>query len=163
MKTQGMNLFIVDDNKLVVADLRNYLQDKFGVGLRISTFNDGESCLRKVNGETQVVILDYYMRGKNGLETLKSIKKINPNTHVIMLSQNADVALAIETLREGAKDFVIKGQDSWKRITKLVNHMITEPIRLIIREFGVSKYVAIFFFTFAILATTVVITLNLMK
>jgi len=151
METQGLNLFIVDDNKLTVSTLRQYLHNRFGSGLKISTFNDGESCLEKVDKETNIVILDYFMKGKNGLEVLKNIKTINPKTEVIMLSGNEDVALAIETFRAGATDFVIKGAGSWKKITKLVNHIITEPIRLIVKEFGVSKYMAIFLLTFVTL------------
>ncbi len=158
-----MNLFIVDDNKLLVADLRNYLQNRFGVSLNITTFNDGESCLKKVDKETQIVILDYFMEGKNGLDTLKCIKEINPETEVIMLSYNEDVALAIESFRSGAKDYVIKGQGAWRKITKLVNLIITEPIMLIVREFGVSKFMAIFLLTFVTLGTVVLITLHMMK
>ena len=38
MKTQNVNLFIVDDDKLMAADLKNYLQNKFGGDLQISVF-----------------------------------------------------------------------------------------------------------------------------
>lgn len=145
---EGLNLFIVDDNKAMVMGLQQYLQNRFGLGLRISTFFDGESCLEKVDQETDIVILDYFLGGKNGLEILKLIKTINPKTEVIMLSANEDMALAIETFKAGAKDYVIKGPSSWKKITKLVNHIITEPIRILVREFGVSKYMAVFLLTF---------------
>lgn len=163
METQGLNLFIVDDNKLLVTDLKHYLQTRFGVGLNISTFNDGESCLEKVDNSTSIVILDYFMDGKNGLEILKSIKTINPKTEVIMLSSNENLVLAIESFREGAKDFVVKGHGSWKKITFLVNHIITEPIRMMVREFGVSKFMATFLFTFIIMGATVAFVLYAMN
>jgi len=115
METQGINLFIVDDDKLMVTALKTFLQNRFGMSVKISTFNDGDSCLKKVNNETEIVILDYSMEGKNGLETLRSIKDINPKTEVIMLSGNEDVAVAVESFRMGAKDYVIKGQGSWKK------------------------------------------------
>lgn len=155
MENQGLNLFIVDDNKLLVTDLKHYLQTRFGVGVNISTFNDGESCLEKVDKRTNIVILDYFLDGKNGLEILKEIKLKNEKTEVIMLSSNEDIALAIESFREGAKDYVIKGHGSWKKITHLVNHIITEPIRLMVREFGVSKFMATFLFTFIVMGITV--------
>lgn len=97
METQGINLFIVDDNKLLVADLKNYLHTKFQSNLEISTFYDGESCLKKITKDTHIVILDYFLEGKNGLEILKKIKTSNPKTEVIMLSNNEDIAIAIET------------------------------------------------------------------
>lgn len=155
METQGLNLFIVDDNNLMVNTLKQFLQNRFGLSVNISTFNDGESCLEKVDKNTQIVILDYYMEGQNGLEILKAIKVINPKTEVIMLSSNEDMAVAIDTFRAGANDYVIKGTGAWKKITKLVEHIITEPIRIMIREFGVSKFTAIFLLTFIIMGLTV--------
>lgn len=148
METQGINLFIVDDNNLHVIALKNFLQNKFGVSVQISTFSNGESCLKKVDNTTHIVILDYFLEGKNGLEILKSIKAINPKTEVIMLSSNEDIALAIESFRTGATDYVIKGQSSWKKVAKLVDKIITEPIRTMVREFGISKFMVIFSLTF---------------
>jgi len=155
MKTQGMNLFIVDDNKLVVSDLKIFLNYKFGNDINISTFTDGEDCLAHIDKDTNIVILDYDLNGKNGLEILKEIKAKNPKIEVIMLSSNEDIALAIQSFRSGATDYVIKGQGALKKISQLVYHIITEPIRIIVREFGVSKYVAIFFLTFIVMGITV--------
>lgn len=163
MKTQGINLFIVDDNKLMVADLKNYLNDKFGASVKISSFYDGESCLEKVNKETDVVILDYCLEGKNGIEILKSIKEINSKTEVIMLSGNENMALAIESFRMGATDYVVKGRGSWKRITGLLYNIITEPIRILVREFGVSKFMAIFLLTFVTMGVVVFSVLHGIK
>jgi DNA-binding NarL/FixJ family response regulator len=163
METQGINLFIVDDNKLMVTTLKHHLQNRFGVSVKISTFNDGESCLEKVDSETNIVILDYFMEGKNGLEILKSIKTINPKTEVIMLSSNEDIVLAIETFREGAKDYIVKGQGAWKKITNVVSHIITEPIRIMVREFGISKYMAVFLLTFVTMGIVVFCVLHAMK
>lgn len=163
MDTQGINLFIVDDNKLMVTALEQCLKQKFGVSLKISTFYDGESCLEKVDKDTQIVILDYFMEGKNGLEVLKSIKKINPKTEVVMLSKNEDIVLAIETFRAGAKDYVVKGPSAWKKILKVVNMIITEPIRIIVREFGVSVFVATFLLTFVTMGIVVFLVLHNLK
>ena len=163
MKTQGLNLFIVDDNKLAITDLQYYLQDKFGASITISTFTNGESCLAKFDKDTQIVILDYFMEGKNGLDTLKSIKAINPKTEVIMLSGNEDIALAIETFRAGAKDYVIKGTGSFKKVTKLVHYIITAPLRILVDEFRVSKYMAIFLLTFIAMGIAVVVSLQFFK
>ncbi len=163
METQRLNLFIVDDNKSMVAALKQFLQNKFGANINISTFYDGESCLEKINEYTDVVILDHYLNGKNGLEVLKEIKEINSKTEVIMLSSNEDIALAIESFRAGAKDYIVKGPSSWKKLTKLVHHVITEPIRIIVREFGVSKFMAIFLLTFLTMGAVVFFVLHNMS
>lgn len=163
METQGINLFIVDDNKLVLADLKYYLINKFGTGIQITTFTDGESCLKNIDKHTHIVILDYYLNGQNGLEVLKSIKDINPKTEVIMFTNNEDISMAIESFRMGAKDYVIKGKGSSNKIYQLIYHIITEPIRIIVREFGVSKYMAIFLMTFVTMGAVVFFVLRWMK
>ncbi len=163
MTTQGLNLFIVDDNELLITDLKYYLQNKFGGSIKISTFIDGESCLEKIDKDTHVVILDHLLNGKNGLEVLKLIKEINPKTEVIMYSGSEDIGLAIETFRAGATDYVIKGQGALKKISKLVNYIITAPIRVLVNEFKVSKFMAIFLTTFLIMAAVVLYALYRMK
>ncbi len=75
MDNQEINLFIVDDDKLLATSLKYYLQNKFGDDLQITIFNNGDSCLEKIDKYTHIVILDYCMDGKNGLEILKSIKE----------------------------------------------------------------------------------------
>jgi hypothetical protein len=163
METQPTNLFIVDDNKLMVLALEQHLKNKFGVSINISTFYDGESCLEKVDTTTDIVILDYNLDGIDGLEILKLIKEINPKTEVIMLSSNESIVLAIESFREGARDFVIKKPGSWQKVTRLVNYIITEPIRYMVREFGVSKFVAIFLLTFVTMGVVVSAVLFAMR
>jgi two-component system response regulator AtoC len=163
MKKNTINLFIVDDDKLMVATLKQFLQNRFQNDINVFTFYDGESCLERVNKETDVVILDYNMTGKNGLDILKSIKMINPKTEVIMLSGNEDMATAISLFRAGASDYVLKGEGSWKKLSKLVYHIVTAPIRIVVREFGVSKYMAIFMLTFVLMGLLVVAALQFMK
>lgn len=161
MKNHWTNLFIVDDDRLMITTLKKHLQDKFGSSIKISTFYDGDSCIEKVNEETDIVILDYFMEGKNGLETLKSIKEINPKTEVIMLTSNDSMAVAMKSFRMGAKDYVIKGEDPWEKVTKLVNHIVTTSIRIIVREFGISEYMGIFLLTFFSIGVIVLLVLLL--
>lgn len=135
METQELNLFIVDNNRSTVSSLKNYLQTRLGTEVKISIFNDGESCLKKIDHLTRIVIIDYLMKGINGLEVLKLIKAINPRTEVIMLSNNEDVAVAIDTFRAGANDYVVKGKSSWKKLSKIIDIIITKPVKVIVRGF----------------------------
>jgi DNA-binding NarL/FixJ family response regulator len=160
MNTQGLNLFIVDDNQLMVTGLRNYLDNRFGTNLNISTFYTGESAIEKVDKDTNIVILDYYLKGENGNDVLESIKKINPKTEVIMLSSNEDIGIAIESFRKGAMDYVIKGDKSWKKIISLIHEIIVYPVRIMVREFGVNKFMAVFLLTFVCVGSLVYFALR---
>lgn len=160
METQGLNLFIVDDNKSMVYALKQYLTGKFGGKLRISTFYDGESCLRSINEQTDVVILDYFLSGKNGNEILRSIKELNPRTEVIMLSSSESVETAVESFRLGAKNFVVKNNNAWRKLSVLLDTIIIQPFRYV-WEFGVAKFLTIFLLTFGIMGLVVLIILKL--
>lgn len=153
MVSSKLNIFIVDNNKLMDISLKHFLENRFRENLNISLFYDGESCLAKVDKNTNVVILGYFLDGenknaKNGLEILKAIKKINPKTEVIMFTSNEDVAVAIKAFRAGAADYVIKGENAWERIYSMIKKIITEPIRIMVREFRISKFLLLFLLTF---------------
>jgi DNA-binding NtrC family response regulator len=163
MNTQGMNLFIVDDNKLMVAALRNYLNNRFGKDINISTFHSGECALEKVDKETNMVILDYFLEGENGNDVLMSIKKINPKTEVIMLSSNEDMAIAVESFQKGATDYVIKGEGAWKMVSSSVFKVIIYPVNMMVKEWGVNKYLAMFISTFAVMGTLVYCALRFIR
>ena len=100
MENGKINLFIVADNALVVNGLKHYIQKRFGTWINIFGFYDRKSCLKKVDGSTGVVVLDHFINGKPGIETLKSIKAINPLTEVIMHSSNEEVAELIHAFRK---------------------------------------------------------------
>jgi DNA-binding NtrC family response regulator len=160
METQGLNLFIVDDNRSMVLGLKHYLSSRFGGKLRISTFYDGESCLNNINEQTDVVILDYFLGDKNGNEILRSIKERNPRTEVIMLSSNENIETAVESFRLGAKNFVLKNNNAWRKLSILLETIIIDPFKYI-WEFGVTKFVTIFLITFASMGAVVLLFLKL--
>jgi DNA-binding NarL/FixJ family response regulator len=101
MEKQRLNLFIVANNALVGNGLRHYLQSRFGGSVRITNFYNSRTCLKKMDKSTQLVVLDYFLSGKSGLETLKCIKAINPDAEVIMHSSSEAVAACIEAFHKG--------------------------------------------------------------
>ena len=135
METRKTNLFIVDDDKLLATDLKNYLKNRFKVELQISIFNDGEGCLKNIDKYTDIIILDYFLGNENGLDVLKAIKATNPKTEVIMLSSNDEMIVSIEMFRAGAKDYIKKGVGSWPSIANVVNDIIIKPTRIIVKGF----------------------------
>lgn len=150
MNAHAMNLFIVDSNKEAADTLEKSLYNRFGKDLKISTFFRGESCIEKVDATTNFVVLAYFFDGQNGKDILKSIKAINPKTEVIMLSSNTDVAAILETFREGATAYVVKGDSAWRNLVPHVYRAIAEPIRRLGKEYGAAAYIAMFATAFAL-------------
>jgi DNA-binding NtrC family response regulator len=159
MENNVTNIFIIDNDNSSSNLLKQHLNEKFGATINISTFSSGQSALEKLDKYTSIVILDYDLKGENGNDVLKSIKKNNPKTEVIMLSSNDDITIAIESFRKGAIDYVIKGEKAEKKITHIVYDIIAYPIRYIVREFGVSKFLAILILTFVIMGVIVIYSL----
>ena len=153
MKTQNLNLFIVDDNRLMAGGLKKYINNFFGNRVNVSTFYTGDSCLQKFDEKVDVVVLDYSFDGKggntkNGLDILQTIKQRNPETDVIMLSSCDEMKVVAQSLKYGATDYIIKERNSWDKVCKLLSSNMLASIKRIIPEFSIKKYLLLFFAIF---------------
>ncbi|MGZ3901028.1 MAG: response regulator [Bacteroidia bacterium] len=93
---EKLNLFIVADNALVANGLKHYLRARFS-NMNILNFYDSRSCLKNINKQTAVVVLDHFIHGRSGADTSRSIKTINPDTDVIMHTSGEEVATYLST------------------------------------------------------------------
>ncbi|HTA26289.1 MAG TPA: response regulator [Bacteroidia bacterium] len=148
MTIQALNIFIVDDNKAAGIELKKYLWDKFGDRVEITAFTDGKSCLEEVESDTHLVIITCSPSDEKGLLILKSIKAASPATEVIMLVERESIVLAIESYKAGAKELVVKENGSEKKLSYLIRRIVMAPIRIIVKELGLSQRLAIFFMSF---------------
>ncbi|MFY7653324.1 MAG: response regulator, partial [Chitinophagaceae bacterium] len=74
-------------------------------------FEKGENCLAELSKQPNLIILDYYLEGElNGLDTLQRIKKESPETQVIFLTSQANMQVALNSLRFGAFDYIEKNE-----------------------------------------------------
>ena len=104
-----MTLMLVDDEERYLETTRKLLEKK---GYRAVTASSGTEALNKLaQGDIHVVILDVKMPRMDGHETFREIKKRFPLVEVIMLTGHATVESAIEGLREGAFDYLMKPAD----------------------------------------------------
>jgi two-component system response regulator CpxR len=101
-----IRVLLVDDEREFIDLLAERLESR---GLGVFTAASGEEALEKIQQDDfDVVILDVLMPGMGGLATLQEIKRIRPVVEVIMLSGNATVETAVEGLKQGAIDFLLK-------------------------------------------------------
>lgn len=100
-------VMLVDDEVPFVETMTKRLEKR---NLQIISAHDGQEALEKLdkNRNTDVVILDVKMPGLDGIETLREIKKTYPVIEVIMLTGHATVETAIEGMRLGAYDYLMK-------------------------------------------------------
>jgi two-component system, NtrC family, response regulator AtoC len=163
MKTHSLNLFIVDDNNFTKERLREFLLTRFGEGIRIFTFNNRSTFLEKVDDNTNIVVLNSHVTGEQSADVVKSIKMVNPDTEVIVMSGEEDIANAVKSYRAGAKGMVLEGHDSERRVAKLVTRIFMAPIRIIEKELGLSQRLAMFLMSFLTVGAIVLIALLLVN
>ncbi len=102
----GEHILIVDDEPSIQSTLRGVLEDE---GYRVTTAGSGEDAL-KVVGELapDLVFLDIWMPGKDGLQTLADLKRQRPDVTVVMISGHGTIETAVKATRLGAYDFIEK-------------------------------------------------------
>lgn len=110
-------VLLVDDEETFVETLAERLELR---GFATQTATTGDAALDILQKHAvDVVVLDVVMPGKDGIETLKIIKSINPLVEVIMLTGHATVETAIQGMRLGAYDYLMKPTDTEELILKI--------------------------------------------
>lgn len=113
------NVLLVDDEEKFLDVLSQRLGTR---GLDAVTATSGEEALVKIkNKNFDAIILDVMMPGMGGIETLKRIRKENPEVQIIMLTGRGTVDKAVEAIKEGAIDFLEKPADIEKLLEKIEN------------------------------------------
>jgi DNA-binding NtrC family response regulator len=102
-------ILLVDDEKTMVKYLSRRLIKR---GFDVSVAYSGLSALEEIKKiDFDLVLLDVLMPEMDGIETLKEIKKIKPETEVIMLTGHASVEVGIEGMKSGAFNYIMKPFD----------------------------------------------------
>jgi len=126
MKNHSMSqarLLIVDDEKNVRLSLRRTLEDD---GHATEVAADGEECLRHLReGSFEVVLLDVWLPGSDGLKVLEEIRLLKPDQYVVMISGHGSIETAVRATKLGAFDFLEKPLTSEKTIL-VVEHALKQ-------------------------------------
>ena len=117
------NVLLVDDEVSFVETFSERLEVR---DFEISKAFSGEEALEILdeNKNVEIVILDVKMPGMDGIETLTEIKRKYPLVEVMMLSGHADVASAIDGMKHGAFDYLMKPVDMDQIITKVTEALM---------------------------------------
>lgn len=110
-------VLLVDDERPILESLGNYLERSY---YNVKTVTSGEAALAEFRTTPfDMVITDLVMDGMGGIKVLQEIKKINQDTCVLILTGQGDMARAIDALRSGADDFLLKPCDVDELILKM--------------------------------------------
>jgi two-component system, OmpR family, response regulator CpxR len=111
-------VLLVDDEEQFVDVLAERLETR---EFQVNTAFNGDEAISFVDGhDVDVVIVDVQMPGRNGIETLQEIKRIRPIAEVIMLTGHATVETAIQGMKLGAYDYLMKPTDTTELVDKII-------------------------------------------
>jgi len=121
------NIFIVDDDNMQAMMLQDYLS-KYST-FKVEIFNSGEDCLAKMDQRPQIIFLDYYFDkagrdAMNGIEILKELKAKYPDTEVVMFSGQDKIEVAVNTIKYGAFDYIVKNESAFHRSENVIFNII---------------------------------------
>jgi DNA-binding NtrC family response regulator len=131
----GKVLIVDDDNDLraVVGDV---LKDE---GFETIEAQDGKAALGLLKkGGPDAVLLDMRMPGMSGIEVLQKIRKSDPHLPVIMMTAHGDVPTAVDAIRDGAYDFILKPPDFDKLIITLKRAVERRKLEIDVDRFSAA-------------------------
>jgi DNA-binding NtrC family response regulator len=118
-----VRIFLVDDDamylKLLEIEFQQYKN------FAIETYPTGELCIKNLSHKPDLIILDYHLNGidkhaMNGIQTLDKIKAKNPAIHVVMLSSQDKIEVAINCMHHKAFDYIVKSETAYIKLQKVI-------------------------------------------
>lgn len=125
------HILIVDDEKNIVSSLSGILSDE---GYEVSAVSDGVEALELIQKDPpDLVLLDIWLPGMDGIEVLKTLKNYNPGVEVLIMSGHGTIDTAVKATKLGAQDFIEK-PFSLDRITDSIQNALQERNSLTARD-----------------------------
>jgi len=127
---QERKILVVDDNEAVCALLSKLLGDK---GYLVTTVVDGASAFQALAlNEYQLILLDLILPDTSGIEILRRIRQEERPTDIVMMTSNASIETALEAMRLGAQDYLLKPFKDLDMVLRVVQKTMEK--RLLIAE-----------------------------
>ena len=111
MNGESLKILLVDDN-IDQRELLQYALQKNGKDHLVTSVEDGPACLEEIKRSSfDAIILDYSLPRMNGLEVLSEIQARGHHIPVVMVTGQGDEGIAVEAMKRGACDYIIKSSN----------------------------------------------------
>lgn len=120
-KEQKFKIYIVEDDTWYRELLIHVAS--LNPDFEVKGFSTAKAFLKALPDNPDVVSLDFMLPDMEGIEVLKQVKKSNPETEVLMVSQQDKIETALDLLKAGAYDYITKSPDTNERFINTLNHI----------------------------------------
>jgi DNA-binding NtrC family response regulator len=113
-------IFVVEDDPIYAKLIGYHLSQN--PDYEVDIFSTGKDCLSNLYKNPDLITLDYSLPDLSGLETLNKIKEFNSDLPVIVISGQHDITTAVNLLKEGAYDYIVKDSEAKNRLWNTVKN-----------------------------------------
>jgi DNA-binding NtrC family response regulator len=137
---KGNLIFVVEDNEVYNKLIVEYLKKQDYTNVK--PFFSGEECVEAIKkGESpDVIIQDYFLEKMNGVDVLRQVKHFNPLPEFIFLTSHEDMEVAVNTMKFGAYDYIIKDKITLDKVVDRVKKIL--KVKMLERKNkAIQKYI----------------------
>lgn len=121
MEEQALRIFVVEDNewyrKLLVHTI------SLNPDYEVRSFETGKELLAALDQSPDVITVDYRLPDMLGSELIERIREIQPEASILVISEQEDIETAVELLKLGAYDYIVKSNDIRNRLLNTLQHV----------------------------------------
>jgi len=117
----AFKIFVVEDDPWYSEWLTYHLE--LNPDFEVVRFSSAKECIKQLHNHPHAITLDYSLPDMKGEEALKKIKKASPSSEVIVISAQEKIATAVNLLKQGAYDYIVKDNDTRDRLLNTIQHI----------------------------------------
>jgi DNA-binding NarL/FixJ family response regulator len=122
---KAVRILLIEDNADFAKLVKLYLDKSDDVKFAVEWKSNGrEGIDEAVSSRYDVILMDYFLPGLNGLEVTRTLQKRNVETPVVFLTVNKDVNLAVEVMKLGVEDYLVKEEISTPILPKTIMSVV---------------------------------------
>lgn len=139
MRTTAYNIFIVEDDPWYGEILEYHLS--LNPDYKVTLLQTGQACLQKMHLKPNLITLDFSLPDMDGDKLFQKIRDIDPQVPVIVISSQDDIMVAVNLLKMGASDYLIKDEATkdllWNTVKRIrENQMLKNEVEELREELG---------------------------
>lgn len=158
-KTKNPLIFIIEDSVVYKDLIVGYLHSKNYNNVK--TFNNAEECLKEIDSEPDVIVLDYSFTGITGLDLMSKVREESPLTSFVFLSGQNDVEIAVKLMKRGADDYIVKNEKAPYNLVKSIEHLMAETKHAKVTKGFKIGVIGFFIMLFVIIMIIILMTIFL--